>query len=60
MLNEEKKFNSRIRQEKEEKKYKDKLKKQNIQRTEQGKAPIYLKKTEVKQLHLKEKFEKLE
>ena len=60
LLNEEKQFSARQKNDRREKQQKDLLKAQNKERVAQGLEPIYVKRSEVKQVHLKEKFDKLE
>ena len=60
MLNEEKLFSQKQKNDRQAKKDKDLLKAQNKERVQNGLEPVYLKRKEVKNVHLKQKFEQLE
>ena len=60
LLTEEKQFSIRQKNDRQTKQQKDELKRLNKERVAQGKEPIYAKRNEVKNMHLRDQFEKLE
>ena len=60
MLVEERDFASKQKKAREDKKQKDAMKSLNKERIAEGKDPVYLKRSQAKQMHLKDKFDKLE
>ena len=60
MLQEEREFANKQKQDRVVKKQKDEMKKLNKERIKEGKEPIYLKQRDLKNIHLKDKFEQLD
>ena len=60
MLSEERDFSSRQKRARDEKKQKDAMKSLNKERAAEGKEPVYLKRSQAKQMGLKQQFDRLE